>query len=79
MNTLKSFIVFLLITGSVVSYAQEDKSQLTRSIEQHKVEYAEVALKSWNYAEVGYKEFKSSALLQDELKKAGFTVTSGGS
>ena len=31
----------------------------------------------WDYAEVGFQETKSSALLQGELKKAGFTVTAG--
>ncbi len=31
----------------------------------------------WDFAEVGFQETKSSALLQGELKKAGFTVTAG--
>jgi aminobenzoyl-glutamate utilization protein B len=31
----------------------------------------------WGFAEVGYQENKSSALLRAELKKAGFTVTAG--
>ena len=39
--------------------------------------YAEVAQQIWNFAEVGYMEAKSSALLQGELKAAGFTVTTG--
>ena len=35
---------------------------------------AEVAHAIWEYAEVGYQETKSTALLQQELKSAGFTV-----
>ena len=31
----------------------------------------------WDYAEVGFQETKSSGLLQTNLKKAGFTVTTG--
>ncbi|MCP9236187.1 amidohydrolase [Lewinella sp. JB7] len=31
----------------------------------------------WGFAEVGYKEERSSALLQETLRAAGFTVTSG--
>lgn len=31
----------------------------------------------WDFSEVGYQEEKSSALLQSELKKAGFAVTPG--
>jgi aminobenzoyl-glutamate utilization protein B len=39
--------------------------------------YKEIALKIWDLAEVGYKEEKSSALLQAELKDNGFTVKAG--
>lgn len=38
---------------------------------------AEVAKAIWNYAEVGYQETKSSALLQKQLKDAGFRIESG--
>lgn len=39
--------------------------------------YAQVAKQIWDWAEVGYMETKSSALLQAELKSAGFSVTAG--
>ena len=39
--------------------------------------YADVARRIWEFAEVGYQEVKSSALLQSELKAAGFAVTAG--
>jgi aminobenzoyl-glutamate utilization protein B len=38
---------------------------------------AEVARSIWEWAEVGYQETKSSALLQGELKKAGFRIEAG--
>lgn len=38
---------------------------------------AEVAQSIWNWAEVGYQEVKSSALLQKELATAGFKVEAG--
>lgn len=38
---------------------------------------ARVARAIWEWAEVGYKEDKSSALLASELQKAGFKVTKG--
>ena len=38
---------------------------------------AEIAKSIWNWAEVGYQETKSSALLQQELTKAGFKVEAG--
>ena len=39
--------------------------------------YSDVAKQIWGFAEVGYMEEKSSALLQSELKAAGFTVKPG--
>jgi aminobenzoyl-glutamate utilization protein B len=38
--------------------------------------YAAVAKQIWSFAEVGYQETKSSALLQQQIKAAGFTVRS---
>ena len=34
-------------------------------------------MKIWSFAEVGYQETRSSALLQEQLKAAGFTVSAG--
>ena len=39
--------------------------------------YADVAKQIWTFAEVGYMEEKSSALLQSELTGAGFRVKAG--
>ncbi len=39
--------------------------------------YKERALRIWNFAEVGFKEEKSSALLQQTLKENGFSVEAG--
>jgi len=46
-------------------------------IESRRGEIADVAGALWDYAEVGYKEEKSSTLLQDRLRAEGFTVTPG--
>jgi aminobenzoyl-glutamate utilization protein B len=39
--------------------------------------YADVARQIWQFAEVGYQDVQSSALLQAELKAAGFSVKNG--
>ncbi len=39
--------------------------------------YADVAKQIWGFAEVGFMEVKSTALLQSELKSAGFRITAG--
>jgi aminobenzoyl-glutamate utilization protein B len=40
-------------------------------------DYSNIAHKIWEFAEVGYQEEKSSALLQETLKQAGFTIEAG--
>ena len=46
-------------------------------IQQHYEEYKKTALQIWDYAELGYKEENSSALLQKLLKENGFAVEAG--
>ena len=53
------------------------KTQAIQDIQSGYTAYKNVALQIWNFAEVGYKETKSSLLLQQTLKDAGFSVQSG--
>src|SRR5687767_9782092 len=51
--------------------------QVLRALDAKRDAYAGVANQIWSFAELGYQEEKSSALLQSELRGAGFTVRSG--
>lgn len=53
------------------------KQQTLNEIQANETLDRELALKIWGFAEVGYKEEQSSALLQDVLKREGFVVQSG--
>lgn len=53
------------------------KTEATTDIQSKYDQYKKIALTIWDYAEVGYKEVKSSALHQQTLKEAGFTVEAG--
>ncbi len=46
-------------------------------VDAREADTARVARAIWEWAEVGYREDKSSALLASELRKAGFKVTRG--
>src|SRR5262249_15375192 len=63
--------------ASVASAQNDDKAALMRRIDARRDHYATVAKEIWGFAEVGYQEQKSSALLQQELKAAGFEVRAG--
>ncbi|MDF2901809.1 MAG: amidohydrolase, partial [Phenylobacterium sp.] len=54
-----------------------DRSQLVGAVDAYTPKMNDAALKLWNYAELGYQETKSTAVLQDQLKAAGFTVKAG--
>jgi aminobenzoyl-glutamate utilization protein B len=57
--------------------AQDSKADLIGGIDAHRQRAEQVALQIWDYAEVGYQETRSSALLQQQLKEAGFSVEAG--
>ncbi|MEL7044047.1 MAG: M20/M25/M40 family metallo-hydrolase, partial [Pseudomonadota bacterium] len=46
-------------------------------LNEHYEQTASTARALWEYAEVGYQETRSSALLQDQLARAGFDVEAG--
>ena len=74
-------VALLLLAMSVAAAAQQpsssDRSALLSGIDSKREKYAGVAKEIWGFAEVGFREEKSSALLQQQLKAAGFQVTAG--
>ncbi len=69
--------LLLFVTMPATTIAQTDKARVAASIDADGAKYANVALEIWEFAEVGYQEEKSSALLQSELRSAGFQVDAG--
>lgn len=61
----------------LISYSGLAQDKALSSIDQNKDHYKSVAMKIWDLAELGYLEKESSALLQEELQKQGFQITSG--
>lgn len=57
--------------------AEALKAEALLDLQAHYPEYRQVAQRIWGFAEVGYKETKSAALLQDVLRKNGFAVQAG--
>lgn len=83
-NTPACFLLALMSLFVVVSHAQKPVKNLNKAktdaiadISSQYDKYKGIALQIWDYAELGYKEVKSSALLQQTLKDKGFTVEAG--
>ena len=53
------------------------KAEAISDIQSRYEEYKKIALQIWGFAEVGYKEEKSAALLQKTLADNGFAVKAG--
>ena len=78
-------LLFLVCCLQVISLAQKRPNSDNALIKKHAVsavddryeQYKKIALDIWSYAEVGYKEKESSALLQRTLKENGFEVQAG--
>ncbi|NND16540.1 MAG: amidohydrolase, partial [Eudoraea sp.] len=67
--------MILLFISSIT--AQDDTAAIMNEIDSKKEAYAEIAHTIWTEAEMGYLEYKSSALLKETLEKEGFSITSG--
>lgn len=85
---MKRILVGLALLTLNFAFAQKKKPAAAPSNEPLKTaalqglqdsygQYKDIALQIWNNAELGYKEVKSSALLQETLRKEGFTVEAG--
>ena len=61
----------------IIFFALSSQYLISSPIDHHQERFEDVALKIWEYAELGYLEEKSSSLLQQELKDSGFTIQSG--
>ena len=57
--------------------AQDAKAAVAKSIDAQQGHYADVAKQIWGFAELGFQEHQSSALLQQQLRDAGFSVRAG--
>lgn len=74
------FCIALVFLTSLLSLGQPAKSshqQLLTLVERHEAEYREVSKEIWDTPELGYHEKKSSLLLQEHLRAAGFTIQAG--
>lgn len=77
MRLVHSILLTVLICAPAFPAIAQQGNLVIKNIDAHVADYEAAAMKIWDYAEVGYQEYKSSALLQKMLKDAGFNITSG--
>ncbi len=74
---LQEIACALLVLISFLAQAQKTKPEVFKSIDSKNDFYSGIAQKIWSFAEVGFQETQSSALLQQTLKDAGFQIEAG--
>ena len=75
---LRVAVIVILSAGiAIAQSAAGSHAQLLQLVDQNAPHWKEVSKQIWNYAELGYHETKSSDLLQEQLKAAGFRVQAG--
>jgi len=83
MKLILTSIITLTIGYSCLAQSKNNKAndalknETATSIQSGYDAYKKIALNIWDYAEVGFQENKSTALLQNTLKDNGFTVEAG--
>jgi aminobenzoyl-glutamate utilization protein B len=70
-------VVAILFSINAASQALNAHQRIEELVDRNSARYIETSKTIWSYAELGYHEEKSSALLQSGLKAAGFRVEAG--
>ena len=70
-------VAAVLTATAAAQGASSSHAQLNQLVEQNAAHWQQVSKQIWDYAELGYHETKSSELLQEQLKAAGFRVQAG--
>ncbi len=74
-----NLVLFSVFSLPMLSAAQSGDAAavVSRFLNAQRTDFEEVALRIWDWAEVGYQEEQSSTLLQEQLTAGGFSVEAG--
>jgi len=67
----------LALLMPLICFSQKTKSDLWKEMDKQAEQFNSIALKIWNFAELGYREEQSAALLAETLEQAGFKIARG--
>jgi aminobenzoyl-glutamate utilization protein B len=74
---MKIYYVLSLFLGFSSFVLAQKTDKITANLEAKKEVYSSIAQQIWGFAEMGYQEEKSAALLQETLIAEGFKITKG--
>ena len=72
---MRPFFVLLISSFiSLITFGQDHSKSILKFLDQHQSRFDSMAYTIWKWAEPGYLEEKTTSLMQDELKKEGFSI-----
>lgn len=74
---IRHLLLIILLSLQIIFLRAQANQIVTEHIDAHASRYSFLAHQIWDFAELGYQETKSSALLQQTLNDAGFKITAG--
>ncbi len=77
MHCVRSYSVLALLGTAPLAAQSSATDKMLTTLNARAAHYTSVAQQIWGFAELGYQEEKSSALLQSELASNGFRMTKG--
>ena len=75
--TLAAALAGFAAPAVAAELSPEAQRQIVSTVERNEPALDHAALEIWKFAELGYQETQSTALLQGQLRDAGFTITPG--
>lgn len=73
----KIALLIVLICFQMTIFAQKGDETILKELEKKEEDYGVIAQQIWDYAEMGYLEVQSSALLQKTLSNEDFAIQNG--
>ncbi|MFN7921956.1 MAG: amidohydrolase [Bryobacteraceae bacterium] len=74
MRIVSGIALFLASAALAAEIPSAERTRILRTMDDTAQRYGEISRRIWEFAELGHKEQKSSALLRDELRANGFRV-----
>ncbi|MGA1367965.1 MAG: hypothetical protein ACO394_05555, partial [Blastocatellia bacterium] len=62
------------VYGRAQTSGEAEQDAILRRMDRQAAHYGQLSRQIWEFAEVGYKEERSAALLKEELQAAGFRI-----
>lgn len=76
LKIIKTWLILLSVSTSL-AHAETDKDFVEQAIKQQSAATINLAQSMWNWAELGFQEYKSSKMMQQMLVDSGFTIDVG--